>query len=41
MIFDNSYGNHELIAEKFETDKTSILHDEKFNALKQYYDKER
>lgn len=41
MIFDNSYGNHVLIAEKFETDNISILNDERFNKLKEHYDKER
>jgi predicted ABC-type ATPase len=41
MIFDNSYGNHELIAEKIETENISILNNEKFNQLKQHYDKAR
>jgi predicted ABC-type ATPase len=41
LIFDNSYGNHELIAEKFETEPTFILSEEKFNQLKQYYDQAR
>jgi predicted ABC-type ATPase len=41
LIFDNSFGNHELIAEKFETENISILNYEKFNALKQYYEQAR
>jgi hypothetical protein len=41
LIFDNSFGNHELIAEKFETENISILNDEKFNALKQYNEQAR
>ena len=41
LIFDNSYGKHELIAQKFENEKISILDSEKFNRLKNYYDKKR
>jgi predicted ABC-type ATPase len=39
LIFDNSYGKHELIAQKFENEKTTVLDTEKFNRLKKYYDK--
>ncbi len=39
LIFDNSYGKHELIAQKFENEKTTVLDAEKFNRLKKYYDK--
>lgn len=41
LIFDNSYGKHELIAQKFENETITILDSEKFNRLKKYYDKER
>ena len=39
LIFDNSYGKHELIAQKFENETITILDSEKFNRLKNYYDK--
>lgn len=38
LIFDNSYGKHELIAQKFENEQIIILNSEKFNRLKEYYD---
>lgn len=41
LIFDNSYGKHELIAQKFDNEKITILDSEKFNRLKNYYDKKR
>lgn len=41
LIFDNSYGKHELLAQKFENEKISILDSEKFNRLKNYYDEKR
>lgn len=39
LIFDNSEGKHELIAEKNIDENISILNQEKFNELKYYYDK--
>lgn len=39
LIFDNSEGKHELIAEKNLDEEISIHHQEKFNELKNYYDK--
>jgi len=41
LIFDNSYGKHELIAQKFENEEITILDFGKFNRLKEYYDKKR
>lgn len=40
LIFDNSYGKHELIAQKIEKEDILIYNIKKFNKLK-YYDKER
>jgi len=40
LIFDNSYGKHELIAQKIEKEDILIYNIEKFNKLK-YYDEER
>lgn len=37
LIFDNSYGKHELIAQKFGNENITILNTEKFNKLKKYY----
>jgi len=39
LIFDNSFGKHELIAQKIETENISIVDKEKFNQLKEFYDK--
>lgn len=39
LIFDNSEGKHELIAEKNLDEEISIYNQEKFNELKGYYDK--
>ncbi len=39
LIFDNSEGKHELIAEKNLDEKIAIQNQEKFNELKNYYDK--
>ncbi|SHM07279.1 zeta toxin family protein [Chryseobacterium polytrichastri] len=39
LIFDNSEGNHILIAEKNINEEIIIYHDEKFNELKNYDDK--
>lgn len=41
LIFDNSKGNHELIAEKFNPKKIKVFNYEKFNKLKKYHDKKR
>jgi len=41
LIFDNSFGKHELIAQKIENEDLMIFDLEKFKQLKQYYDKER
>lgn len=38
LIFDNSEGNHVLIAEKSISDELNIIDSEKFNELKNYYD---
>ncbi|MCL2027022.1 MAG: zeta toxin family protein [Bacteroidales bacterium] len=38
LIFDNSEGKHELIAQKINNQELSILTDTKFNLLKQQYD---
>ena len=39
LIFDNSEGKHELIAEKNIDEEITIQNQEKFNELKSYYDK--
>ncbi len=39
LIFDNSEGNHKLIAEKNLNEDIRIYHQEKFDELKDYYDK--
>ncbi len=41
LIFDNSFGKHELIAHKIETDEITVIDIDKFNLLKNFYDKER
>lgn len=41
LIFDNSYGKHELIAQKIEKEDLIIFDLEKFKQLKQFYDKKR
>ena len=38
LIFDNSEGKHELVAQKINNQELSILTDIKFNLLKQQYD---
>jgi predicted ABC-type ATPase len=38
LIFDNSEGKHNLIAEKSISDELNIINSEKFNELKSYYD---
>ncbi len=39
FIFDNSFGEHELIADKETNGNLKILNSEKFNLFKNYYDK--
>lgn len=39
LIFDNSEGKHELIAEKNFDEEINVYNQEKFNELKSYYDK--
>ncbi|MGO2103623.1 MAG: zeta toxin family protein [Psychroflexus halocasei] len=41
LIFDNSYGKHDLIAQKIITEELDILNKNKFSHLKEYYDKKR
>jgi|GEM_PF-3242694 len=41
LVFDNSFGKHELIAQKIETENISIVDKEKFNQLKEFYNKKR
>lgn len=41
LIFDNSYGKHELIAQKIEHEKMLVFNTEKINQLKKHYDKKR
>ena len=38
LIFDNSRGQHELLADKQVNSSLNIVHQEKFNLLKNYYD---
>lgn len=38
LIFDNSEGQHELLADKQADDVLNIINEEKFNLLKHYYD---
>jgi predicted ABC-type ATPase len=41
LIYDNSYGKHELIAHKMGVNELEIVDENKFNQLKKYYDKTR
>lgn len=41
LIFDNSYGKHELIAQKIGDDPISPLDKIKFNHLKKYHEEKR
>lgn len=41
LIFDNSFGKHELIAHKMGTDDLEIIDSEKFKQLKKVYDTKR
>ena len=41
LIFDNSFGKHELIAHKIGNDKITKVDINKFNQLKKFYDEKR
>ena len=41
LVFDNSEGKHELIAEKNLDEEINVLNETKFNELKSYYDKRK
>jgi predicted ABC-type ATPase len=41
LIFDNSFGKHELIAQKFTEENLIIIDENKFNKLKEFYDNKR
>ena len=41
LIFDNSFGKHELIAHKIGNDKITKIDINKFNQLKKFYDEKR
>jgi len=41
LIFDNSFGKHELIAHKISTEDLEIINSEKFKQLKKIYDTTR
>ena len=38
FLFDNSFGKHELIAQKTVDNVLKIINEVKFNELKKYYD---
>lgn len=41
LIYDNSYGKHELIAHKMGVSELEVVDENKFKQLKNYYDKTR
>lgn len=41
FIFDNSFGKHDLIAQKLSEESLTILNEKKFNKLKEFYDNKR
>jgi predicted ABC-type ATPase len=41
LIFDNSFGKHELIAQKLSDEDLTVIDKIKFNKLKQFYDNKR
>ena len=41
LIFDNSYGKHELVAQKITSNNFVIINEEKYNQLKVFYDTRR
>ena len=41
LIFDNSFGKHELIAQKLSEENLNVIDKTKFNKLKEFYDNKR
>jgi len=41
LIFDNSYGKHELIAQKIAEENVTVFDKDKFQKLKEFYDNKR
>jgi predicted ABC-type ATPase len=41
LIFDNSFGKHELIAQKLSEENLTVIDQIKFNKLKEFYDNKR
>jgi predicted ABC-type ATPase len=41
LIFDNSFGKHELIAQKLSEENLTVIDKIKFNKLKEFYDNKR
>ena len=41
LIFDNSFGKHELIAQKLSEENLTVIDKLKFNKLKEFYDNKR
>lgn len=41
LIFDNSFGKHELIAEKLSEENLTVIDQLKFNKLKEFYENKR
>ena len=41
LIFDNSFGKHELIAQKLSEENLTVIDKVKFNKLKEFYDNKR
>ncbi|WP_298764409.1 zeta toxin family protein [uncultured Polaribacter sp.] len=41
LIFDNSFGKHELIAEKLSEENLTVIDQLKFNKLKKFYENKR
>jgi predicted ABC-type ATPase len=39
LLFDNSEGNHELLAEKQKNEHIIVIHHDKFNLLKSFYER--
>lgn len=41
LIFDNSFGKHQLIAQKLSEENLTVIDEIKFNKLKEFYDNKR
>ncbi len=41
LIFDNSFGKHELIAQKIDKEEITVFNKDKFKKLKEFHDKKR